>query len=166
MEEELQAKQPKKVDYKSVMQTRMNVKHLGKVLANLAFFVMAYCLIVSFGSFITTLIAFFIAFVIIVFMLVITIGSLGLIYANPNVAKGWSYATAVMDGNSSIVNFFITLFQSIPYVSACGILIAVGAILCLKFSKSGKHTTRYAFLGIAIAVFVVDFILAVGGAIK
>ena len=166
MEDNLTIKQPKKIDYKKSIQTKMNIEHLGKILANLAFFVLVYCLIVSFGSFITTLIAFFIAFVIIVFMLVITIGTLGLIYANPNVAKGWSYATAVMDGNSSIVNFFITLFQSIPYVSACGILVAVGAILCLKFSKSGRHTSRYVFLGIALAVFAIDFVLSIGGVIK
>lgn len=167
MEEELQAKQPQKIDYKSVMQTRMNVVHLGKVLANLAFFVLVYCLIVCFGSVVSTLISFFVAFIIVLCMFIATVGTLGMIYAiSPSFGKGWSYASAIMDGNANIVDFFTILFRSIPYVSACGILIAVGAILCLKLSKSGKHTTRYAFLGIAITVFVVAFILSVGGLVK
>ena len=165
MEEDLALKQPKKIDYKSSMQSRMNVDHLGKVLANLAFFVLAYCLIVSLGSLVTTLIAFFAAFFVAIFMLAATLLSFGLVYTNPNFAKGWSYISAIMEGNNDIINFFATLFKSIPYISACGILIAVGAILCLKFSKIGRHRSRYTFLGIAIAIFVIDFILSIGGVI-
>lgn len=106
---------------------RMQVVHLGKILFNLQFIVVAI-MVASVLSFIMPAIYY-------LFLVCIAFLTLFTLFANPTFKSFWA-------GGETLTKIATVLSQSWKYTVPIVLVLAIASIICLCFDKNQKHIAR------------------------
>ena len=130
---------------------RMQIARFGKITFNLQFLAVAF-MAASVLSFLSVAVFY-------LFMLIITIATLGLIYvAYPSLMDLWS-------GGETLEAIFNTLAAGWTYAVPAAIALSVASIICLCFDYREKHVARISVSAVIAALSVIVLIIKlVGGA--
>lgn len=117
---------------------RMQVVHFGKILFNLE--VVALLIVLS------SILTFLSAVVYYTFLLFITVGTFGLIYAlYPTFSTWWS-------GGETLLNVSVYLSENWKYTIPLVFVLSVASAICLGFEKGNKQVVKIA-ISMIIALF-------------
>ena len=143
-----------------------NLRHLAFDLCNLSIVCVSFILLLILGQFVTVLVAFLAAAILFVFLIFISVVTVGVVYATTDIGKMWGWFGSLTDGSSAFLQFLQKLLVCTPYVCAVGIVAAVGSIICYSFSKNYKSTPRIVVSGIMIGLCVIGIIFYFAGVMK
>lgn len=129
---------------------KMQLVHLGKILFN--FEIVALCILFS------SVLSFAITVVYYMFLIIVSLITLGLIYAiYPEISSWWS-------GGETLTNIAHTLAQSWKYTIPIVVALAIASIICLCFDRHRKHTGRIvASIIIGVIALVILVLQLIGG---
>ena len=144
---------------------KMHADHFSVILNKIAIFVMIASIIIMVGKVAVFFAAGIGMFLLIIFLFLITVGSLGIALLSPTVQRWWGYIQHFDEITDKINHVFAFLYTLLPYIAGVGIVCAVVSLICFKFNKAFLHPTRKVMAIISIVVLALAFAfgLRVGG---
>lgn len=146
---------------------KIHADHFCVIMNKIAIFAMIAAIIIMVGE----VVAFFAAgigmLLLIMFLLVITVGTLGIVLLDENVRRWWGYIQHFDEITDTISRVFAFLYMILPYLSGIGIVCAIISLIGFGTNKSFRHPTRKVMAIISIVILALAFVfgLRIGGAV-
>ncbi|MBQ7602768.1 MAG: hypothetical protein IJU58_01280 [Clostridia bacterium] len=146
---------------------KMHTDHFAVIMNKLAIFAMIASILIMIGQVVAFVAAGLGIFIFLMFLIVITVGTMGIVLLDPTVQRWWGYIQHFDEVTDKIKQVFDFLYMILPYLAAVGIVGAVISLICFGTNKAYAHPTRKVMAIISIVVLVFAFIFGLrvmGGA--
>lgn len=146
---------------------KMHADHFCVILNKIAIFAMVASILIMIGQVVALFAAGVAILVLIMFLLVITICTLGIVLLDPTIQRLWGYVQHFDEVTDTIKQVFDFLYFLLPYLAGVGIVCAIVSIIGFTANKSFQHPTRKVMAIISIVILALAFVFGlrvVGGA--